>query len=77
MRQMWRRVFNKAGVEYASPYAARHTMINEMLSARVPEKDVATHCGNTPETIFRYYVKPSTEKEIQSIPEKLRIWRAA
>ncbi|MBI4179103.1 tyrosine-type recombinase/integrase [bacterium] len=73
MRRQWRRMLEKAGIkEYVAPYAARFTMINEMLSAGVHLKDVATHAGNTPETIYKYYVKPSKEEEIRGIPDKLK-----
>src|SRR3990167_3547442 len=77
MRRTWRAVLKKAGVEYAAPYAARVTMINEMLDAGVNVKDVATHSGNTPATIYKYYVKPSTARDIQNIPAKLHALRAA
>ncbi len=77
MRKMWNRVLKKAGVVYASPFAARHNIINEMQAAGNTDRDVATHSGNTPETISRHYTKLSTKEQIQSIGEKLRVWRAA
>lgn len=64
-RRQWRRILKEAGVEYAAPYAARHTVINELLSSDIPVQDVATHSGNSPETIFRYYVRPSTEADLR------------
>ena len=77
MRRTWKDILEKAQVEYASPYAARITMINEMVSKGINIRDIATHMGNTPETIYKCYLKPSSVKDIQSIPAKLQIQRAA
>jgi len=65
MRRQWGLILRAAGVEYAAPYAARHTVINELLSSEIPVQDVATHSGNSPETIFRYYVRPSSDADIR------------
>ncbi len=64
-RRQWKSILREAGVPYAAPYAARHTVINELLSSEIPVQDVATHSGNSPETIFRYYVRPSTEADLR------------
>ena len=77
MRRTWRAVLQRAGVEYAAPYAARITMINEMVSAGINVRDIATHMGNTPETIYKCYVKASSVKDIQNMAAKLQIRRAA
>ncbi|OGH56414.1 MAG: hypothetical protein A3G34_01865 [Candidatus Lindowbacteria bacterium RIFCSPLOWO2_12_FULL_62_27] len=77
MRQTWNRVLKKAGVKYVAPFSARHNMIGELQSASVKDREIATHSGNTPETIARYYTKPSTKEQIQSIGEKMRTWRGA
>lgn len=76
-RRQWRRILKEAGVEYASPYAARHTVINELLSSDIPVQDVATHSGNCPETIFRYYVRPSSEADLRRAAIKWQVHEAA
>ena len=65
MRRHWRDILRAAGVEYAAPYAARHSVINDMLSSAIPIQDIATHCGNSPGTIFRHYARLSSEADIR------------
>lgn len=77
MRRQWRLILRSAAVEYAAPYAARHTVINELLSSEIPVQDVATHSGNSPETIFRYYVRPSSDADIRRAAIKWQERQAA
>lgn len=53
--KVWQPTLQKLeGVRYRSPYQMRHTFITAALKV-ASVQDVARHCGNSPEVIFRHY----------------------
>ncbi len=47
-------------VSYRNPYQMRHTFITQALKQATPQ-DVARHCGNSPEVIFKHYAGVSRD----------------
>lgn len=55
-KHIWEKVLkNIPDLEYKNPYQMRHTFITLMLKTGVSPQDIARHCGNSPETIFKHY----------------------
>lgn len=54
-QKRWKAVFKKnPTLRYRSPYQMRHTFITNALKV-ASVQDVAKHCGNSPEVIYRHY----------------------
>jgi integrase len=52
----WKKSIEKISeVRYRSPYQMRHSFITLSLKAGVSPQDIAKHCGNSADVIFRHY----------------------
>lgn len=58
----WKATLTKLhGIEYRKLYQTRHTFITLALRSGMDVKDVAKLVGNSPEVIYRHYVRYSRE----------------
>ncbi|HLO49260.1 MAG TPA: site-specific integrase [Kamptonema sp.] len=51
----WKKVLEKAGVDYRKPYCTRHTFISHCLEKGINPVDVAAMCGNSTRVIYAHY----------------------
>jgi integrase len=54
--KFWKKtLFSNETIRYRTPYQMRHSFITSMLKAGVSPQDIAKHCGNSADVIFRHY----------------------
>jgi integrase len=56
----WKKVLKTINsLEYKNPYQMRHTFITLALKNSISPQDIARHCGNSAEVIFKHYAGTS------------------
>jgi integrase len=56
----WKKVLKSIeNLEYKNPYQMRHTFITLALKNGISPQDIARHCGNSADVIFRHYAGTS------------------
>ncbi len=66
-QRAWKLVLAGLKIEYRPPYVCRHTFICLCLEEGVDVKSISQWVGNSPEIIYRHYVRNKTNLEVPEL----------
>ncbi|MFB8788656.1 MAG: site-specific integrase [Potamolinea sp.] len=66
-QRVWKVVLSTLAIDYQHPYTCRHTFISLCLMSDVGVKDIAGWVGNSPEIIYRHYVRDKINLEVPEL----------